>query len=144
MVKVSIYQGEAKSLPFRVKDKTTGRWLDLSGATFLMWVKRSPDDDEVVFSKLDADFNTAGAANGYLTVFLTAYDTWQEPWTYAAELRVIKAGAPVPVEKLRFELEILQAITPNDWTLTPLGLPALRPLGPQKFNFKEKILWQPM
>ena len=44
MAKVEIYQGEGKVLPFRIKNKLTGRWLDLTGATFLLWVKRSPAD----------------------------------------------------------------------------------------------------
>lgn len=134
MAKVALYQGEAKSLPFRIKDKATGRWLDLTGATFLLWVKRSPDDETAVFTKADADFTKAGIASGYLTVFLTAYDTWQEPWAYAAELQIVKAGTPVPVEKLRFDLEIMQAISPNDWTLGPLGITSLAAIGAPAIN----------
>ena len=42
MAKIEITQGEAKVMPFRIKDKKTGRWLDLTGATFLLCVKRSP------------------------------------------------------------------------------------------------------
>ena len=129
MAKVSCYQGEAKSLPFRIKDKKTGRWLDLTGATFLLWVKRSPEDLEPVFSKVDTDFDKAAVASGYVTVFLLAYDTWQEPWTYLAELRVVKAGVPVPIEKLRFDFEILKSTTPNDWTLEPTGIVSSEALG---------------
>jgi hypothetical protein len=129
MAKVAIYQGEAKSLPFRIKDKATGRWLDLTGATLLLTVKRTPEDEVAVITKLDAQFNKAGIASGYLTVFLTAYDTWQEPWKYAAELRIVKTGTPVPVEKLPFDLEIMQAVSPSDWTLEPLGIASLEAVG---------------
>jgi hypothetical protein len=129
MPKVTVYQGESKSLPFRVKDKNTGRWLDLTGATFLLWVKRSPEDEVPVITKADADFIKSGVSSGYLSLFLTAYDTWQEPWTYLAELRVVKVGSPVPIAKLRFDLEILRAIAPTDWIIEPSGITTLEAIG---------------
>jgi len=129
MVKVTLYQGEAKTLPFRVKDKATGAWLDLTGATFLLVVKRTPEDDDSVFTREDADFNKAGIASGFLSLFLTTSNTWQEPWTYSAELRVTKTGSPAPIEKLQFELEILQAISPSDFLLTPVGITSLEAFG---------------
>ena len=132
MAKVQIYQGEAKTLPFRIKDRQTGRVLDLTGATFLLWVKRSPENAEPVFTKVDADFNKAAAASGYVSTFLTAYDTFQEPWNYQGELRVTKAADPdgnIGVEKLVFDLEILPSATPNDWILQPAGIGSLEALG---------------
>lgn len=129
MAKVTLYQGEAKLLPFRIKDKATGRWLDLTDATFLLWVKRSPDDVEPIFSKVDTDFEKAAAASGFVTVFLTAYDTFRPPWIYKAELRVIKTGSPVPIEKLAFDLEIVRAITPNDWIVQSVGIVSLEAFG---------------
>jgi hypothetical protein len=129
MAKVSLYQGEAKSLPFRIKDKTTGAWLNLTGATCTLWVKRSPEDVDPVFTKADADFNKAGEASGYLTVFLTTSDTWQEPYAYTAELRIVRPGSPSPVGKLRFGLEIESAISPSDFTLVPVGIPSQEAIG---------------
>lgn len=129
MAKVSLYQGEAKLLPFRIKDKATGRWLDLTGATFLLWVKRSPNDVSPVFTKVDTDFTKAAVASGYVSVFLTAYDTYRPPWVYKAELRITKVGTPVPIEKLAFDLEIVRAMTPNDWIVEPLGIISLEALG---------------
>jgi hypothetical protein len=129
MAKVTIIQGEAKTLPFRVKDKTTGRWLDLTGATFMLWVKRSSDDIEAVLTKADADFNKAGVESGYVSLFLSGYDTWQEPWCYVAELRVIKAGSPAPIAKLRFDLEILKAIVPTDFVIEMPGITSLEAIG---------------
>ena len=129
MAKVTLYQGEAKLLPFRIKNKATGRWLDLTGATFLLWVKRSFNDVSPVFTKVDTDFSTAAVASGYVSVFLTAYDTYRSPWVYKAELRITKAGSPVPIEKLAFDLDIVRAITPNDWIVQPVGIASLEALG---------------
>jgi len=129
MAKVTITQGEAKTLPFRVKDKTSGRWLDLTGAAFLLWVKRSPEDSDAVFTKVDADFNKAGVANGYVSLFLSGYDTWQEPWCYVAEIRVVKTGSPVPIAKLRFDLEVLKAIVPTDFVILTSGIPSSEEVG---------------
>lgn len=129
MPKVTIIQGEAKSLPFRVKDKSTGSWSNLTGATCLLVVKRSPEAIDPVFVKLDATFDKSGAANGYLSVFLSTWDTWQEPWTYTAELRITGATPPVLVAKLKFDLEILQAISPSNFTIVPVGLTSQEALG---------------
>jgi hypothetical protein len=129
MPKVTIFQGEAKPLPFRVKDKSTRKWSDLTGATCLLVVKRSPEDEDPVFTKFDVDFNKAGAASGYLSVFLTTGDTWQEPWTYMAELRVTGSDSPALVAKLRFDLEILQAISPSDFIVVPEGVLSQEAIG---------------
>jgi hypothetical protein len=129
MAKATFYQGEARSIPLRVKDKRTGAWLDLTGATCLLVVKRSVDDVDPVFTKLDADFDKTGAASGYLSVFLTTSDTWQEPWTYASELRIVRTGAPAPVGKLRFDLEIEPAISPSDFTISPVGIASQEAVG---------------
>ena len=129
MPKVTLYQGEAKSLPFRIKDRLTGGWANLAGASCLLLVKRSPDDLEPVITKLDADFDKSGAGNGYLTTFLPPENTWQEPWTYIAELRIIRAGSPVLIGKLRFDLEILQAITPSDFISIPAGITSQEAVG---------------
>lgn len=129
MAKAVFYQGEARSIPFRVKDKRTGAWSDLTGATCLLVVKRSPNDVDPVFTKLNADFDKTGAASGYLSVFLTTSDTWQEPWTYIAELRIVKTGTPKPVGKLRFDLEIERAMSPSDFTIVPVGIASQEAFG---------------
>ena len=129
MAKATFYQGEARSIPFRVKDKKTGAWLDLTGCSCLLMVKRSPDDVDPVITKLDADFDKSGEASGYLSVFLTTSDTWQEPWTYTAELRIVRAGTPVPVGKLQFDLEIEKAISPSDFVIVPVGIVSQEAVG---------------
>jgi hypothetical protein len=127
MAEIQVSQGEAQTLPFRIKNKTTGAVLDLTGATFLLWVKRDLADTEPIFTKEDSDFDKAGIAVGYVTVPLAAYDTYQPPGTYAAELRIIQSDGTI--EKLRFDLKILQAVTPNDWTLAPTGIVSLEAFG---------------
>jgi hypothetical protein len=129
MAKVALHQGEAKLLPFRIIDKRTGKALDLTGATFLLWVVRSPEEEVPIFTKADTDFTKTATTSGYVSVFLTAYDTYRPPWTYKAELRVTKVGSPVPIEKLAFDLEIVKSITPNDWILEPTGIVSLEALG---------------
>lgn len=128
MVKVEFYQGEALLLPCRIKDRKTGKPMDLTGATFLLWVKMSKDADPVIV-KTDSDFDVAGEASGYVTVFLTASDTMQRVGIYNAELRIITSTSPPTIEKLPFELKILEAITPNDWVLMPTGIVSLESFG---------------
>lgn len=132
MVKLEILQGAADTLPFRINDEKTRRPLDLTGATFLLWMKRSPEDAEPVFVKEDANFNKTAAASGYVTTFLTAYDTYRDPWIYIGELKITLPANPdgnIRVIKMRFELEILESETPNDWILQPAGIISQEALG---------------
>jgi hypothetical protein len=110
MVKVTLYQGEAKTLPFRIRDKITRNWIDLRDAICFFIVKRSPEDAESVITKDDADFIKAGGDQGYLSIFLGTTDTWLEPWTYDAEIKIVIPGLNTTVNKVRFDLEILQAV----------------------------------
>lgn len=130
MAKWTLIQGEAQTLPFRIKDKRTGGWANLTGATCLLVVKRTAeDDDDPVITKVDADFIKTAAASGYLLVFLTTSDTWQEPWTYKAELRIVRVGSPAPVGKIQFDLEIEKAISPSDFTIGPVGIASQEAIG---------------
>lgn len=129
MAKVTLIQGEAKLLPFRIKSRVTGQLEDLSGARFLLWVKRDLDDDYPMLMKQPTDFDTSTAGQGYITVFLTDKDTYLDPFIYSAELRITLAGAPVPVEKLPFDLEILPAVTPTDFGAVPTGIVSLEAVG---------------
>ena len=128
MAKVELYQGEAQLLPFRIKDQRTGQALNLTGATYLLWVKR-PEDLEPVIVKSDSDFDDDAEASGYLTVFLTPEDTWQEPGLYSAELRIVTADTPAKTMKLPFDLKIMEAVTPSDFTLEPTGIVSLEAFG---------------
>lgn len=129
MSKVSVRQGEAQVLPFRIRNKKTMRWLDLTGAAYLLWVKRHHDDTIPVLQKADALFNKAGASSGYVSLFLEAVDTFIAPGVYKAELRVTEAGSPVLIAKLPFDFEVVEAVAPSDWTLTSTGITSLEALG---------------
>jgi hypothetical protein len=125
MSKVSVLQGVADVLPFRIRDPQTGRWLDMTGATFLLWVKRTTEDASPIFIKEDEAFEKGGVASGFVSVFLESRDTFQPPWTYKAELRITKTGTPVPVKKIPFDLAIERAVTPSDLDLVALGISSL-------------------
>jgi hypothetical protein len=129
MVNIALHQGEAKLLPFRIKNRATGQAMNLTASRFILWAKRSEDDDYVALMKNEADFDTSLAATGYVTVFLTADDTYLDPWIYTAELRITLNATPVPIEKIRFTLEILAAITPTNLTIRPTGVITLEAFG---------------
>jgi hypothetical protein len=128
MAKSTVRQGEALLLPFRIKNKLTGKPLPLTGANFLLWVKR-PEDVEPVIVKSNSDFDKAGVASGYVTTFLQAQDTIQEIGIYDAELRVVTADSPPKTMKLPFEFEIEEATTPNDFTVEVIGIVSLEAFG---------------
>ena len=66
--------------------------MDLSGAALLLGVKKDKSEAEYTFSKADPEFdNRAQAANGIVSVNLSAADTDQPEATYIGEL-----GAPGP------------------------------------------------
>jgi len=125
-----IIQGESKALPFIVKSKLTGKPMDLSAASFLMWLRASKDDAAPILVKEDADFDKTLVASGRVSVWLTAEDTYQKaPWTYYGELRVTIVGSPVAIYKIPFELEIEATLTPNDWAVVPEGISSLEAFG---------------
>lgn len=127
MAKFVIRQGETSPLPFRIKDIKTGRPMPLTGANFLLWVKL-PEAAEPVIVKTDSNFDKSGVASGYVTTFLTIKDTVQEVGVYEAELKIVTADTPPRVEKLFFEFEILEGITPNNF-VEVFGIVSLESVG---------------
>ncbi|MBM4301628.1 MAG: hypothetical protein FJ121_08875 [Deltaproteobacteria bacterium] len=109
MKKTAIKQGEAKTITFTVKD-ALGTGVDLSGATLLLGVKKDKSDSAYTFSKLDASFNKARAAQGIVSVDLTGTDTNQPEGTYIGELKCAWAG-PVIKKSEDFFLQIKKAVT---------------------------------
>jgi len=94
---VSLKQGEAKTMTLTVTDH--GAAVDLTGATLFLGVKRQKSEAQYTFAKQDADFDKGQAAQGTVTVFLTAADTAQTPGPYVGELKVTYPGSPDAVEK---------------------------------------------
>ena len=104
-------QGEAKNLTLTVKT-ASGAAVDLSAATLLLGVTKSPVDTAYTFSKDDAAFDKSQAAQGIVTVNLTATDTGRPEGTYIGELKCSWAGPPAVVDKSAdFYLQIKQAVT---------------------------------
>ena len=99
MANVTLKQGEAKTLTLTVTDKD-GAAVDLTGCTLFLALKRHKGDGDYTFSKNHSDFDASQAAQGIVSVFLTATDTNQVPGPYVGELKVTFPGAPpATVEK---------------------------------------------
>jgi hypothetical protein len=109
MEKIVIKQGEAKTVTFTVKD-ALGTGVDLSGAALLLGVKKDKSEAEYTFSKTDPEFDKSQAANGIVSVNLSAADTDQPEATYIGELKCSWTG-PVIKKSEDFFLHIKRAVT---------------------------------
>jgi len=109
MEKIVIKQGEAKTVTFTVKD-ALGTGVDLSGAALLLGVKKDKSEAEYTFSKTDPEFDKSQAANGIVSVNLSAADTDQPEATYIGELKCSWTG-PVIKKSEDFFLQIKRAVT---------------------------------
>ena len=109
MEKMVIKQGEAKTVTFTVRD-ALGAGVDLSGAELLLGVKKDKSEAEYTFSKLDAAFNKVQAANGIVSVNLSATDTNQPEATYIGELQCDWAGLVIKKSE-DFFLQVKRAVT---------------------------------
>jgi hypothetical protein len=107
--KLVIKQGEAKTVTFTVKDGL-GSGVDLSGAALLLGVKKDKSEAEYTFSKDDPEFDKSQAANGIVSVNLSAADTDQPEATYIGELKCSWTG-PVIKKSEDFFLQIKRAVT---------------------------------
>jgi ribosomal protein S11 len=111
MEKIVLKQGEAKTIAITVTDANAVA-VDLSSATLLLGAKKDKSDTAYAFSKLDESFNKAQAAQGIVSVDLTAMDTNQPEATYTGELRCAWAGPPIVVDKSAdFFIQIKRAVT---------------------------------
>ncbi len=112
MSEIILKQGEAKTLTITVKD-SDGAVVDLSAATLFLGVKKSKADTAYAFSKDDADFDKAQAAQGIVSVSLTDTDTDQEAGKYIGELQCSWTGPPEVIDKSAdFYLQIKEAVIP--------------------------------
>jgi hypothetical protein len=109
MEKMVIKQGEAKTVTFTVRD-ALGAGVDLSGAALLLGVKKDKSETDYTFAKTDQEFDKSQAANGIVSVNLSAADTNQLEATYIGELKCAWAG-PVIKKSEDFFLQIKRAVT---------------------------------
>jgi ribosomal protein S11 len=110
MAKLIIKQGEAKTITFTVKD-ALGTGVDLSAATLTLGVKKNKADAAYAIEKADGEFNKIQAANGIVSVNLSAEDTGQPEATYIGELKCAWAG-PVINKSADFYVQIKGAVIP--------------------------------
>jgi len=109
MEKLVIKQGEAKTVTITVKD-SLGTGVDLSGATLLLGVKKDKSEADYTFAKDDQEFDKSQAADGIVSVNLSAEDTDQPEATYIGELKCAWAG-PVIKKSEDFFLQVKGAVT---------------------------------
>jgi hypothetical protein len=111
MGKLILKQGEAKTLTLTVKDGK-GVPVNLTAATLFLGVKKSKSDADYALSKDNAAFDRSQAAQGIVSVSLSAVDTAGEEATYIGELKCSWPGPPAVVDKSAdFYLQIKQAVT---------------------------------
>ena len=108
MEKLVIKQGEAKTVTITVKD-SLGTGVDLSGATLLLGVKKDKSEADYTFAKDDQEFDKSQAADGIVSVNLSAEDTDQPEATYIGELKCAWAG-PVIKKSEDFFLQVKGAV----------------------------------
>lgn len=88
---ITLKQGEAKTLRFSVTEN--GSVVDLTPAgstvTFFFGVKKKKSDTTYTIQKDNSSFTTSEAAQGIISVVLTATDTNQLPATYIGELKIL-------------------------------------------------------
>ena len=109
MEKMVVKQGEAKTITFTVKD-ALGTGVDLSGAALLLGVKKDKAEADYTFAKADQEFDKSQAANGIVSVNLSATDTNQPEATYIGELQCAWAGQVIKKSE-DFFLQIKRAVT---------------------------------
>jgi hypothetical protein len=111
MNKLTIKQGEAKTVTFTVKT-IYGGVVDLTDATLLLGVKRKKTDTAYIFSHEDADFDKTQAEDGIVALNLTSTDTNQTEDDYLGELKCSWTGPPAVINKSAdFKITILKSIT---------------------------------
>ncbi len=107
--KLVVKQGEAKTITFTVKNPL-GTGVDLAGAALLLGVKKDKSEADYTFAKADEEFDKSQAANGLVSVNLSAADTDRPEATYIGELKCTWAG-PVIKKSEDFFLQIKRAVT---------------------------------
>ena len=87
MALIKIKKGEAKTITFTIKNRTSGAAIDVSNATMTYTVKTSKSVSTTTISKTGTAFGTTNASSGIVTLNLTETDTNITPATYVAELK---------------------------------------------------------
>jgi len=111
MTKITLKQGEAKTLRITVKD-ADGVAVDLSAATLTLGVKKAKADAAYAIEKDDADFTKTEAASGIISVDFTEEETDLAEGTYIGELKCSWSNGAVIDKSDDFYIQIKQAVIP--------------------------------
>jgi hypothetical protein len=114
--KLTLKQGEAKTLILTVRDSTGGP-VDLSTATLTLGVKKTKSDTDYALTKTDTDFEMANAALGIVTVDLTESQTNLEGGVYVGELKCSWTEGTIINKSVDLDILIEPAVIPV--TVTP-------------------------
>lgn len=109
--KLTLKQGEAKTITFTVKD-AAGVAVNLSAATLTLGVKKAKTDTAYALTKADGVFGKTQAALGIVTVALAEADTDLAEGTYIGELELSWTGGTVIEKTADFYLQIKGAVIP--------------------------------
>jgi hypothetical protein len=111
MSKLTIKQGEAKTITFTVKG-AAGVAVNLSAATLTLGIKKAKSDTAYSITKADADFNKALAATGIVSVNFTEANTNLPEGTYVGELKCSWTAGAVINKSTDFYIQIKGAVIP--------------------------------
>jgi len=106
----TLKQGEAKTLRFTIRDKTTGEVVDVSSATLTFGGQKQVNPDGLDISKADGTFTKTDAASGIVLLPLSASDLDLDAEVYECELKVEFAADNID-KSTHIELTIQEAIT---------------------------------
>ena len=109
--KLTIKQGEAKTITFTVKD-AAGVAVNLSAATLTLGVKKAKADTTYALTKADAAFGKSLTASGIVTVVLAEADTDLDEGTYIGELKCSWTGGATINKSADFYIQIKAAVIP--------------------------------
>jgi hypothetical protein len=85
---LELKQGEAKTLKFTVKNRSTGQIVPVNGATCTFGLRLQEGVANVV-DIADGDFDKSEGLSGILRITLSSTDTNQTPGTYIGELKIV-------------------------------------------------------
>jgi hypothetical protein len=106
----AIKQGESVTLEFTYRYKADGTLIDMTSYTMTLTVKNDPDGDDADITKLDATWTKAEAAQGVVSITLSATETAAlDPEIYHIEAKAV-SGTTVIKTKKDIKLPVLKSI----------------------------------
>ncbi len=105
----TLKQGEAKTIQFTVKDKTTHEAIDLTGSTLTFGAKKKVNPSGLDISKSNSDFTRTDEENGIVGLPLDDTDTDIDAVEYTCELKVEFSASNID-KSVDMDLKIDEAV----------------------------------